>query len=52
MGHRSEIKMIDDMTIRINDILTGMFRAVGIKLVDFKISGKSWNKDAEQKEIF
>ena len=32
-----EIKIIDNMTLRINDLLTGMFRAVGIKLVDFKI---------------
>ena len=47
-----EIKIIDKTTMRINDILTGMFRAVGIKLVDFKIEyGKAWNKDSEKKEI-
>ena len=29
-----------------------MFRAIGIKLVDFKIEyGKTWNKDTEKKEI-
>ena len=29
-----------------------MFRAIGIKLVDFKIEyGKAWNKDTEKKEI-
>ena len=29
-----------------------MFRAIGIKLVDFKIEyGKAWNKETEQKEI-
>ena len=29
-----------------------MFRAVGIKLVDFKIEyGKTWNKDREKNEI-
>ena len=40
------------MTLRINDLLTGMFRAVGIKLVDFKIEyGNAWNKDSEEKEI-
>ena len=40
------------MSLRINDILTGMFRAVGIKLVDFKIEyGKAWNKDSEKNEI-
>ena len=40
------------MTLRINDLLLGMFRGVGIKLVDFKIEyGKAWNKDTEEKEI-
>ena len=47
-----EIKIIDKMTLRINDLLLGMFRGVGIKLIDFKIEyGKSWNKDTEMKEI-
>ena len=46
------IKSIDKTTLRINDILSGMFRAVGIKLVDFKIEyGKTWNKDNEKREI-
>ena len=40
------------MTLRINDLLVGLFRGIGIKLVDFKIEyGKTWNKDTEQKEI-
>ena len=39
------------MTLRINDLLTGMFRAIGIKLVDFKIDMKKLNKDTEKKEI-
>ena len=48
----NEIKSIDKTTLRINDILSGMFRAIGIKLVDFKIEyGKAWNKDTEKKEI-
>ena len=48
----NEIKLIDKMTLRINDILLGMFRAIGIKLVDFKIEyGKTWNKDTEKREI-
>ena len=48
----NEIKIIDQMTLRINDLLTGMFRAIGIKLVDFKLEyGKAWNKDTEKKEI-
>ena len=47
-----EISEIDKMTLRINDLLVGMFRGIGIKLVDFKIEyGKTWNKDTEEKEI-
>ena len=47
-----EINIIDKMTLRINDLLLGLFRGIGIKLVDFKIEyGKAWNKDTEQKEI-
>ena len=48
----SEIKVIDKMSLRVNDILVGMFRAIGIKLVDFKLEfGKTWNKETEKKEI-
>ncbi len=40
---------IDDMlatTLRVNDFLTGMFGAVGITLVDFKIEfGRLWEDD-------
>ena len=44
-----EIKEIDKMTFRINDVLQGMFRGVGIKLVDFKLEyGKIWNKDKQE----
>jgi phosphoribosylaminoimidazole-succinocarboxamide synthase len=47
-----EIKVIDRMSLRINDILQGIFRGVGIKLVDFKLEyGKIWNKDKEIDEI-
>ena len=47
-----EIKIIDKITLRINDLLLGLFRGIGIKLVDFKIEyGKAWNKDTEKKEI-
>ena len=47
-----EIQTIDKMTFRINDILIGMFRAIGIKLVDFKIEyGKTWNKDTKKKIV-
>ena len=49
---KSDIEKIDKMTLRINDLLIGMFRGIGIKLVDFKIEyGKVWNKDNDKKEI-
>ena len=36
----------------INDLLVGLFRGIGIKLVDFKIEyGIIWNKEIEKKEI-
>ena len=51
-AHEKEIKTIDKMSLRINDILQGMFRSVGIKLVDFKLEyGRIWNKDKEINEI-
>ena len=47
-----EIRVIDKMSLRINDILQGIFRGVGIKLVDFKLEyGRIWNKDKEINEI-
>ena len=47
-----EIKTIDKSTLRINDILQGIFRGVGIKLVDFKIEyGRVWNKEKEINEV-
>ena len=47
-----EINSIDKITLRINDLLQGMFRGIGIKLVDFKLEfGKIWSKDNENKEI-
>ena len=49
---KSEIETIDQMTMRINDILQGIFRGIGIKLVDFKIEyGRVWNKEKEINEI-
>jgi len=50
---RSEVERIDQMSIRINDILQGIFRGVGIQLVDFKIEfGKIWNKEKEIMKLF
>ena len=49
---QEELNFINNSCIRINDFMQGMFRGVGIKLVDFKIEyGNAWNKDAEKKEI-
>ena len=47
-----EIKTIDQMSLRINDILQGIFKGVGIKLVDFKLEyGRFWNKNKDINEI-
>ena len=52
LAKKSEIETIDQMTMRINDILQGIFRGIGIKLVDFKIEyGRVWNKEKEINEI-
>ena len=49
---KKEIEEIDNITLRINDILCGLFRGIGIKLVDFKIEyGRAWNKDKNENEI-
>ena len=51
-ANENEIKEIDKTTLRINDLLLGMFRGIGIKLVDFKIEyGKAWNRDTKESEI-
>ena len=47
-----EINAIDKISLRINDILQGIFRGVGIKLVDFKIEfGRTWNKEKDINEV-
>ena len=45
-----ELDMINDNCLRINDFMQGMFRAVGIKLVDFKLEFGRVNIDGK-KEI-
>ncbi len=45
-----ELDEIVSMAVRINDYMSGMFQAVGIKLVDFKLEfGRVW--DGEQQRI-
>ena len=46
---QDELKIIEEMTFRINDFMSGMFRGVGIKLVDFKLEfGRIWNGDKNE----
>ena len=45
-----ELKLINDLCLRINDFMQGMFRGAGIKLVDFKLEFGRINID-EKKEI-
>ena len=41
-----EMDEIMHMSLRINDFLTGLFLAIGIRLVDFKLEyGRWWNND-------
>ena len=41
-----EIAQASETAFRINDFLVGLFRGVGIKLVDFKLEfGRVWNND-------
>jgi|TARA_B110000259_G_scaffold172694_1_gene205346 phosphoribosylaminoimidazole-succinocarboxamide synthase len=47
-----EIKNIDKISLRINDLLQGIFSGVGIKLIDFKIEyGRIWNNTKEVNEL-
>ena len=40
------------MSLRINDLLQGIFSSIGIKLIDFKIEyGRIWNNIRELNEI-
>lgn len=44
-----ELDEIVSMAVRINDFLIGMFRAVGITLVDFKLEfGRVWDGDQQR----
>ena len=49
---KSEIEKIKEISLRINDILIGLFRGVRIKLVDFKLEfGRCWNKENNNYQI-
>ena len=45
---QKELEMIKDYCLRINDFMQGMFRGVGIKLVDFKLEFGRANIDGKQ----
>jgi len=46
-----EINKITDQCLRINDFMQGMFKGVGIKLVDFKLEFGRLNQDGGKKII-
>ena len=47
----AELELIDSYTLRINDFMQGMFRGVGIKLVDFKLEFGRINEEGKKKII-
>ena len=48
-ANASEIDEMTALTLRINDFLSGMFAAIGIRLIDFKIEfGRFIDEDGEQ----
>ena len=46
-----EIQFIDKITLRINDLLVGMFRGIGIKLIDFKLEFGRLNANGKKDVI-
>ncbi len=46
-----ELDFIKDCSLRINDFMQGMFRGVGIKLVDFKLEFGRVNKEGKKEII-
>jgi phosphoribosylaminoimidazole-succinocarboxamide synthase len=43
---QEELHDISDMAIRVNDFMSGMFAAIGIRLVDFKLEfGRVWENE-------
>ena len=51
IGDEVELDYINNLCLRINDFMQGMFRAVGIKLVDFKLEFGKVNIDGKSKII-
>ena len=46
-----ELDYIKDQCLRINDFMQGMFKSIGIKLVDFKLEFGKLNQDGKNKII-
>ena len=47
----SELDYIKNQCLRINDFMQGMFKSIGIKLVDFKLEFGKLNQDGKKKII-
>ena len=50
-ANESELSLIKNYCLRINDFMQGMFRGVGIKLVDFKLEFGRVNVDGKKEII-
>ena len=50
-ANKIEIDLINDQCLRINDFLQGMFKGVGIKLIDFKLEFGRLNNNGKKKII-
>jgi phosphoribosylaminoimidazole-succinocarboxamide synthase len=48
---KKELKIVKKMILRINDFMVGMFRGVGIKLVDFKLEFGRFKSDGKTEII-
>ena len=46
-----EVNWIMDQCLRVNDFMQGMFKSVGIKLVDFKLEFGRLNKDGKKRIV-
>jgi len=48
---KKELKIVKKMILRINDFMVGMFRGVGIKLIDFKLEFGRFKSDGKTEII-
>ena len=50
-AEENEINWIKDQCLRINDFMQGMFKGIGIKLVDFKLEFGRLNQDGKKRIV-